>query len=480
MEKNPDEITRRDFLKTTARSGAGLAALGGVGFVTQAGRVLGANDRVRVAICGLRGRGFDHIKAFAKIPGVEIAAVAEVDENVLRRRLSDMDRMGLPKPATFIDVRKLMEDKSIDAVSIATPNHWHSLIGIWACQAGKDVYVEKPCSHDGWEGLQLVRATKKYRRIVQHGTQSRSSQAVKDAIQKMRDGLVGDVYLSRGLCYKWRDTIGHTPVEPVPTGVHYGLWTGPAPLHPFTRNHFHYNWHWFWDYGNGDLGNQGIHELDVARWGLGVKFPNKISALGGHFLFKDDQQTPNVLNCAYEFDMPDGSRRMLEFEVRGWMTNHEAAIGTGAFHSQGVPAAGLHHPAPQHQALHQELGPVSGAPGTIGNIFYGSKGYLAIQDYDSYKTWLGESQEPGPRGVGGGNHFANFIDCVRSRNSEGLNAPIEEGYISCTLVHLANVSYRLGRTLHYDPDHQQVLGDEEASRMLHGACRAPFVVPDEV
>ncbi|MGH9455444.1 MAG: Gfo/Idh/MocA family protein, partial [Terriglobia bacterium] len=381
---------------------------------------------------------------------------------------------------TFIDARKLMDDKSIDAVSIATPNHWHSLMGIWACQAGKDVYVEKPCSHDGWEGLQLVRATKKYNRIVQHGTQSRSSQAVKDAIQKMRDGLVGDVYLSRGLCYKWRNTIGHTPVEPVPPGVHYDLWTGPAPLHPFTRNHFHYNWHWFWDYGNGDLGNQGIHELDVARWGLGVKFPNRISAVGGHFLFKDDQQTPNVLNCAYEFDIPDGSRRMLEFEVRGWMTNHEAEIGTGAFHSHGVPAAGLHHTPPEHKAAHKELGPASGAPSTIGNVFYGSKGYLAIQDYDSYKTWLGETQEPGPHGVGGGNHFANFIDCVRSRNSEGLNAPIEEGYISCTLVHLANVSYRLGRTLHYDPDHQQVLGDEEANRMLHGTYRAPFVVPEHV
>jgi predicted dehydrogenase len=480
MEKNLGEITRRDFLKTTAKGGASLAAVSGVGLVMDAGRVMGANDRVRVAVCGLRGRGFDHIKAYSKIIGVQIAAVVDVDENVLHRRLADMDQMGLPKPATFIDVRKLMDDKSIDAVSIATPNHWHSLIGIWACQAGKDVYVEKPCSHDWWEGLQLVRAAKKYNRIVQHGTQSRSSQAVKEAVQKMRGGLIGDVYLSRGLCYKWRDTIGHTPVEPVPPGVHYNLWTGPAALHPFTRNHFHYNWHWFWDYGNGDLGNQGIHELDVARWGLGVKFPSRISAVGGHFLFKDDQQTPNMLNCVYEFNMPDGSRRMLEFEVRGWMTNHEAGIGTGAFHSKGVPPAGLHHAAPKHKPAPKELGPPTGAPSTIGNIFYGSKGYLAMDGYDSYKTWLGEDQEPGPHGVGGGNNFANFIDCVRSRNSGGLNAPIEEGYISCTLVHLANVSYRLGRSLNYDPDRQEVLGDEEANRMLHGTYRAPFVIPEQV
>ena len=173
------------------------------------------------------------------------------------------------------------------------------------------MYVEKPCSHNLWEGEQLVRAAAKYNRIVQHGTQSRSNPAVIEAVQKIqKEALIGDVYLSRGLCFKWRGTIGHTPVSPVPAGVDYDLWTGPAPLQPFTKNHFHYNWHWFWDYGNGDLGNQGIHQMDIARWGLGLGFPNKISAIGGHFMFDDDQQTPDTfLNCAFEYDLPGGEAR---------------------------------------------------------------------------------------------------------------------------------------------------------------------------
>ena len=164
-------------------------------------------------------------------------------------------------------------------------------------------------------------AARKYDRIVQHGTQGRSAEGYSEGVQKLREGVIGDVYLARGLCFKWRDTIGIAPVEPVPAGVDYDLWTGPAPLKPFTRNRFHYNWHWIWDTGNGDLGNQGVHEVDMARWGLGVKFPNKVSAIGGHFMFDDDQETPNTLNCAFEFDMPDGKKRLLEFEVRHWMTN---------------------------------------------------------------------------------------------------------------------------------------------------------------
>ena len=213
----------------------------------------------------------------------------------------------MPKPQVYKDIRKLLEDKSIDAISIATPNHWHSLMGIWACQAGKDVYVEKPCSHCWWEGHQLVAAARKYDRIVMHGTQGRSAEGYIEGVRKLREGVIGDVYLSRGLCFKWRDTIGIAKVEPVPAGVDYDLWTGPAPLKPFTRNRFHYNWHWIWDTGNGDVGNQGVHEMDLARWALGVGFPNKVSAIGGHVMFKDDQETPNILNCSFEFDMPDGT-----------------------------------------------------------------------------------------------------------------------------------------------------------------------------
>jgi len=461
--------SRREFLKTSAKGAAGLAVVERLSAFAVSSRTPGANDRVRVAICGLHGRGQDHIKGYSSLRNVEIAALCDVDEGVLRQSMAELGRTGgQPKP--YVDVRKLLDDKSIDAVSIATPNHWHSLMAIWACQAGKDVYVEKPCSHNLWEGRQLVRAAQKYGRMVQHGTQSRSLPPVMEAVSNIREGLLGDVYLSRGLCYKWRDTIGRAPVQPVPAGVDYDLWTGPAQLKAFTRNHFHYNWHWFWDYGNGDVGNQGVHQMDIARWGLGLRFPNKISAVGGHFMFEDDQQTPNTLNCAFEYDLSDGKRAMLEFEVRHWISNHEAMIGTA---SEAVDST----------EPHPQLGPNAGSHNTVGNIFYGSNGYLAISD-SGYRTWLGKEQQPGPGAAEGEeDHFANFVSCVISRKKEDLRAPIEEGHISAGLIHLANASYRLGRTLVFDPGSEQVKGDDQANYLLRDGDRGyrpPFVVPEQV
>jgi predicted dehydrogenase len=468
-------IDRRDFLKT-----AGKAATLGAATLALGGRVLGSNDRVRVAICGLRGRGKDHLKGFTHVPGTEIAAFCDVDDSILNMRLGDMQKLALPKPKTYVDVRKLLEDKDIDAISIATPNHWHSLMAIWACQAGKDIYVEKPCSHNWFEGRQLVRAVKKYNRICQHGSQSRSNPGMIDAIQRVQNGTVGDVYLARALCYKWRASIGHATPEPVPAGVNYDLWTGPAPMKPFTRNRFHYNWHWIWDTGNGEVGNQAIHEIDIARWGLGVKFPVLVSATGGHFMFDDDQETPNVMNATYYFEGGNSRRKMMELEVRHWITNHEAEIGTGAYGSGGVPPAGLKAGAGKRSAEKQSLGPKDAKTNTIGNIFYGSSGYLAIDGYDAYKTWLTNQAEPGPSGKASGDHFANFIDCIRSRRAEDIHSPIEEAHISTTLVHLANASYRLGRTLRFDPEQEQVVNDDEANRLLRGSYREPYVVPEEV
>jgi predicted dehydrogenase len=349
-------------------------------------------------------------------------------------------------------------------------------MAIWACQAGKDVYVEKPCSHNWFEGRQLVRAVKKYNRICQHGSQSRSQSGMIEGIKHLSDGTIGDVYMARALCYKWRPSIGHAKEEPVPAGVNYDLWTGPAPMKPFTRNRFHYNWHWIWDTGNGDIGNQAIHEIDIARWGLGVRFPTLVSAIGGHFMFDDDQETPNTLNSTFVFDDANGKRKMMEIEVRHWITNHEAEIGTGAYGAGEVPAAGLTKKA----EAKQNLGPQDAKTNTIGNIFYGSNGYLAIDGYDSYKTWLTNQAEPGPSGKGSGDHWANFIECVRSRRAEDIHCPIEEGHMSTTLVHLANASYRLGRSLKFDPVKEEVIGDEEATRMLRGSYRAPYVVPEEI
>jgi len=469
-------IDRRDFIKN-----AGKAVTVGAATLALGGRVLGANDRVRVAICGLRGRGNDHLRGFTHVPGTEVAAFCDIDDNILAQRVGDMQKLGLAKPKTYVDIRKLLEDKDIDAISIATPNHWHSLMAIWACQAGKDVYIEKPCSHNWFEGRQLVRAVKKYNRICQHGSQSRSNPGMIEAIQHVHSGTIGNVYLARALCYKWRPTIGHTPEEPVPAGVNYDLWTGPAPLKPFTRNRFHYNWHWIWDTGNGEVGNQAIHEIDIARWGLGVRFPVLVSATGGHFMFDDDQETPNVLKATYYFDSPDGKRKMLELDVRHWITNHEAEIGTGAYGSSGVPAAGLSARSGRATAEKQaSLGPKDAKTNTIGNIFYGANGYLAIDGYDAYKTWLTNQAEPGPSGKAAGDHFANFIDCVRSRRAEDIHSPIEEAHISTTLVHLANASYRLGRILQFDPEKEQVINDDEANRLLRGAYREPFVVREDI
>ena len=430
-------MDRRNFLISSAAAlGAGASVFGA------------ASDTVRVAVVGIGGRARDHIAELMRQPNVEIVAICDPDDSHLERGQKQIAAAGGRAPENYRDVRKLLEDKSIDGITIAAPNHWHTLMTVWACQAGKDVYVEKPCSYNMFEARQIVAAARKYNRMVQQGSQIRSSVAVQEGIQKMNEGLIGDIYLARGLCFKWRNTIGHTPEEPVPAGVDYDLWTGPSPMHPFTRNRFHYNWHWFWDTGNGEIGNQAIHELDIARWGLGVRYPVKVSAVGGHFMFDDDQETPNVLNCAYEFEV-NGKPRMMECEVRHWITNGEAGVEDRGHNS-------------------------------VGNVFYGSKGYLAVDSYSSYKSWLGREQAPGPSRHEGGDHFANWLDAVRSRKRETLHCEVEEGAISTTLVHLANISYRLGRALHFDADTYCVMGDDEANRMFTRDYRKPFVVPEKV
>jgi len=433
-------MNRRYFLGSTIAAGAAL----------RSSALASPNNTVRVACVGVRGRGRNHISAYNQMANVEIAAICDVDETVLSAGLATVEKAKGKRPAAFTDLRKLLEDKSIDAISIATPNHQHTLQTIWACQAGKDVYVEKPCSHDMFEARQIVAAAQKYDRVVAHGTQQRSGIG-RVVAQQLSDGLIGDVYMARGMCYKRRDTIGRKPEVPVPAGVHYDLWLGPAPEHAFTQNRFHYNWHWFWDYGNGDLGNQGVHQVDMARWGLGVKYPTKISAIGGHFMFDDDQETPNTLSASFEFADGGMKKKMMTFEVRHWITNHEA---------------GIEEPEPQN----------------VGVIFYGSKGYIAVWSEDSgkYQTWLGREQKPGPSGADLGNNWANFIDVVRSRKQADLFAPIAEGAISTTLVHLANISYRLGRTLQFDPVSYSCEGDAEANGMFRREYRKPFVVPDKV
>jgi predicted dehydrogenase len=441
-------MDRRTFLMGTAAAGA-----------IRASQLASPNDTVRVACVGVRGQGAGHIRNYSRMKNVEVAAIVDVDEKILSDRVGSVEKGGAKRPKGYSDIREMLQDKEIDVVSIATPNHWHTLMTIWALQAGKDVYVEKPCAYNMFESRQMVNAVRKYKdRVVQHGANSRSGPAVQEAVQHMKDGLIGDVYLARGLCFKWRNTIQHTPVEAVPSGFNYDLWTGPAPLKPFTKNRYHYNWHWFWDFGNGDLGNQGIHELDICRWGLGVNYPTKVTAIGGKFMFDDDQETPNTITALYEFDGgPTGKKKMMEFAVRHWITNHEAGINDGR--------------SPEGKLRDRN---------TIGNIFYGSKGYIAIEGYTTYSSFLGPNQDPGPARREGGNNWQNFIDVVRSRDKSKLNAPADDAAASCALIHLANISYQLGRTVNFDEKTWTCPGDKQATAMFtrKEGYRKPYVVPD--
>jgi len=431
---NPS-YSRRKFIQTAV---AGSAVLGLPTVIPS--RAFGANDRLRVAVIGINGRGKDHIAGFSKLDNVEVATLCDVDNVVLQKGAADFEAKYKRKLKTEQDLRKVYDDKEIDAVSIATPNHWHALAAIWACQAGKDVYVEKPGCHNLFEGRKLIEAATKYNRIVQHGVQLRSSVAIQEAIQHLRDGLIGKVYMARGTVYKWRADIGNLGNSPVPQGLDWDLWQGPAQAREFSKNYVHYNWHWFWDYGNGDIGNQGIHETDLCMWGLDVGLPEKITSAGGKFLWNDCKETPEVLTSTYHYPKQG---KIIEFEVRPWMTNKEDGV-------------------------------------EVGNIFYGDKGYMVINGYADYKTYLGRNREPGPARNAGGDHYKNFVDAARARDKKKLNGPVETAHLASSLAHLGNIAYRLGRTLDFDPQKEVFVGDKQANAMLTRKYRAPYVIPTTV
>ena len=413
---------------------------GGAAFTRLASGKAAASDKIRVAVLGVNGRGKDHIAGFEGVPDAQVAVLCDPDSKILAERAQQFEQRYNRKVETVSDLRKVFERKDIDAVSIATPNHWHSLAAIWACQAGKDVYVEKPGAHNIWEGRKLVEAAHKYNRIVQHGVQLRSSEAIQEAIAHLRKGTIGNVYMARGLVYRWRPSIGKKSPEPVPSYLDYNLWTGPAKEVPFSKRFVHYNWHWHWEWGNGDVGNQGIHETDLCMWGLDVGLPTRVTSMGGKFLFDDDKETPETQTSLYHY--PD-QKKMIQFEVRNWCTNDEAGAG-------------------------------------VGNIFYGSEGFLVVKGYETYDIYLGQKREKGPSGKKGGNHFANFIKAVRSRKTSDQNGPVESAHLSSALAHLGNISYRVGRTLNFDPKTERFVGDTEADTYLKRKYRAPFVVPEKV
>ncbi|MHC4745211.1 MAG: Gfo/Idh/MocA family oxidoreductase [Planctomycetota bacterium] len=453
-----DTLSRRRFIKRSAGA-VGAASLWGTSRAWA-----GANGRVNVAVIGIHGMGQSHIGSYNGLKNVRVAAICDVDENLFKDRVKKhfTDR-SIPEPKIYTDLRELYKDKDIDAVSIVTPHHWHALAAVWAIQAGKHGSVEKPCCHNFFEGRQLVKAARKYNVIVQDGAEQRSNPCSQSAVKFLEEGGLGEVYLSKGLCYKWRNTIGTKPDAPTPKGVHYDLWTGPAPKRPFNPNRFHYNWHWNWDYGNGDMGNQGVHEMDVARWLLGVKLPTRVCAMGGHFMFEDQQNTPNTLMAMFEFDDPSGGgdkKKILQFETRHWISNRE-------------------DPMWLTPAKDEPGGYMTSSSNTVGNLVYGSKGYMA-KNVDKWVTYMGKNREPGKSGGGTGNHYQNFVNAIRNGDPKKFNKSIEEGFYSCALIHLGNISYRLGRSLNFDPAKQRFINDDEANGMLRREYRAPYIMPERV
>jgi predicted dehydrogenase len=425
-------LPRRRFLQESAATAAGLGALAS----GRPSRAAGPNDTIRVAVCGVRGRGNDHVDGFLSQPDSRVVAICDADENVIGSAMNAVaDRNG-SDPKFYRDIRQLLEDKEVDVISIAMPNHWHALATVWACQAGKDVYVEKPASHTVVEGRRMVQAAEKHQRIVQVGTQCRSSTALQDAVDFLHSGQLGTVYMAKGLCYKPRGSIGVKPDGPVPSGLDYDLWCGPAEMRPFNENRLHYNWHWFWNTGDGDLGNQGVHQMDLARWGLNkMTLPREVSCSGGRFGYIDQGETPNTQTVQLRYD-----DCLLQFEVRGLDTNDELGC-------------------------------------RVGVIFYGTEGILTMPSYDRWQVYLGPKQEKGPGARAGGDHYANFLAAVRERNPKLLNAPVIDGHLSAALCHLGNIAYRVGRSIRVDPASESILNDAEASALLTRAYRPGYEMP---
>jgi predicted dehydrogenase len=430
------DVTRRTFVKGAASVAAATSLIG------TSSKWANANDTIRIAVLGVNGRGQSHISGHQGAENVEVVALCDPDSKVLAQRAQQFEGKYQKKVKQFVDLREVFEQQDIDAVSIATPNHWHALATIWACQAGKDVYVEKPGCHNIFEGRKMVEAAYKYKRIVQHGVQLRSSEALREAVRLLNEEkVIGDVYLARGLCFRTRGSIGKKTPTFVPDHIDYNLWLGPAQYRPFSENIVHYNWHWHWDFGNGDVGNQGVHETDMCLWGMGVtELPDKINGMGGKFLWDDDKETPELLSTNFKFTRLN---KMLQFETRPWTTNDE----------QGAK---------------------------VGNIFYGKDGYMVIKGYETFETYLGSKGEPGPKGRAGGDHYANFHKAIRSRNMADQNGPVETAHLSSAIAHLGNIAFRVNDTLDFDPTLERFTNNDYANEFLSRDYREPFVVPEQV
>lgn len=420
-------MKRRTFLKTST---AALSSL----FTA---RVLGANDRVIVGIMGVRGRGKSLAREFAALSDVEVAYICDVDQNVVAPALRIVEKAKGKKPKVVGDFRRILDDPAVNALVVATPDHWHAPATILACQAGKDVYVEKPISHNLREGRLMVQAARKYNRVVQVGTQNRSRATVQAGIELAHSGQLGKILMAKAWNSQRRKNIGRKSDGAVPHGVDYDMWLGPAPKRPFNPNRFHYNWHWIWDYGTGDMGNDGVHQLDIARWALDVDYPQAAGCSGAKLFFDDDQETPDTQIAAFEY--PD---KMLLFEMRIWAPYKMEGADNGV-------------------------------------AVYGSEGYM-ILDRQGWKVYTRDNH-PGPNLNAvdlPDAHYRNFVECVRTRQRPVCD--IEIGYLSTVLVHIGNIAMRVGRKLHFNSKTESFVDDKEANGYLSRAYRQPWLLTDNV
>jgi len=454
---------RREFIKKSIAGSAGVA-VGAVGFSAKSyASIQGANDRINVAVIGIRQQGNNHIKRWCALKdnrNVLLRTICDVDESLYPERVKLVQDSIGSKPDTKWDMRKVFEDQDIDVVSIATPNHWHALATIWAAQAGKHVYVEKPSNHNVFEGSKMIEAARKYNVRVQVGFQNRSIANVRQAMKFLHEGGIGEVFMAKGNCYKPRDSFGIAEDSLPPKELHYDMWLGPAQYRPYNEKRGHYNWHWHWNTGNGDTGNQGPHQFDIARWGLNKdEHPVTISSTGGIFGIDPkecSQETPNTQTSLITY--ADG--KILEFETRGRYTNAESSLDI-----------------------------------RIGNMFYGTEGYMELNG-STWKAFREREKEPfagssqatseTPKdptfmaAPGGTEHYANFVDAIRSGNDHELHCDIRQGVISSDLPVLANIAYRLKRQLTFNGSYEKFVNDPEADMMLTRNYRRPYVVSESV
>ena len=424
-------ITRREAVS---------AAFGGLAVRASAAS---PNDQIGASVIGVGGMGHGHVERLLTRDDVRIVSICDVDQANAERAGQTVNKSRGSTPTLIEDFRRVLEDKSVDAVVVATPHHWHAPIAVRAMQAGKDVYIEKPASHVFREGRLLIEAAKKYGRIVQHGTQMRSSEVTKKADELLKQGILGEVKMSKAWNCQLHTHTQQVDDAPIPPGVNYDMWVGPAPYDgTFNPNRYNRNWNWFRSFGNGDIGGDGPHDIDLARWGLGVDtHPVRITAHGSRIALSGQREFPDNMMVAYHYD----EGKVLLYEDRGW-----TPYGLHGFDS--------------------------------GNAFYGTEGYMIFSRRGYFQVYLGKNEEEGP-GMANGprghpEHMYNFLDCVRSREQPVANA--EVAHLSCGLIHLGEIAYRVGRVLRFDPEREQILDDDEANNLLTKQYREPWRMPDPV